>query len=147
MPEPPLPFAWQREGRNGATLIVVSLLWVLLAAAWAKLDAAWWIITPIWLLSLPAVYDIWRNPISGLHLDHTQLSWFTGQIHGQVALEDINHVRLDTRLDLSLRITLVLCSGRHLRLPAPVAPPPEPLETAMRAAGITTRRHHFSLMQ
>ncbi len=144
-PDP--PFTFSRRARSRVGLITLTLVWATLLAAWALLDAAPAIIGFLGLFTLPIVWDLWRDPQSGLSLSETELSWYSGR--RQVTLEphEISYVRLDTRLDFSVRATAVLRTGRKIRVPFESTPPHQAFEDALTACGIATQRHHFTLMQ
>ena len=138
------PYSYTRQGRSPTTLRVVLGIWAVLIAAIVLVDAAPWLMGLIALFTLPAVWDLWRNPASGLTLDQTGLRWFTGKRSGALDWSEIDRIRLDTRLDLSVRASAVLQSGRKIRLPYEFTPPHERLEAELNARGIRTERHHFS---
>lgn len=140
-------FTFERKSRNWPTLITVVCIWIALLLGWTLLDAAWWLVGLIAVFTLPAVYDLWANPVATLRLtDHT-LRWSLPRSEAEIALHEIDHVRLDTRLDFSVKATIVLSTGRKLRLPFPATPPHQAFEDALNARNVATRRHHFSLMQ
>lgn len=122
------------------------LIWAGLAALLVFLDAAPWIVASLALFTLPLAYEVWRNPQCRLTLDATALDWQGILGADRVPLVRIDKVRFDRRLDMSMRVTLVLTDGRKLRLPHDVLPPPERLETALQAYGVKTERHPFSLI-
>ncbi|MEO9631931.1 MAG: hypothetical protein ABJG14_16000 [Sulfitobacter sp.] len=99
------------------------------------------------LFTLPALWEIFTNPVSGLTLDDDTLTWITGKRDAKIALVQIDRVRLDTRLDMSVRATVILKTGRKIKLPFEATPPHRALETALQTRGITTERHHFTLIQ
>lgn len=134
-------------GRSPRTAAVVGAVWLGLLALWLVLDAAPWVVGFLALFTLPACWDLLRNPPSGLTLTQTDISWHSGTRKATVELQEIDHVRLDTRLDFSVRVTLVLVSGAKLRLPFEATPPHQSLEDALNAQGIKTQRHHFQLLQ
>jgi hypothetical protein len=140
-------FSFEQHARNRKTLLIVVGVWAALFAALVWLDAAPWIVVFLWAFTLPAVYDLIRNPKAGLHLDAHTLSWFSGRRAGEIDLSEIAHVRLDTRLDFSVRVTAVLVSGRKIRLPFECTPPHQAFEDALVARGVKTQRHHFQLLQ
>ena len=140
-------FTYHRQGRSKRTALVVLAIWLALAGAYLFLDAALWIVWFLALFTLPALWDLYRNPPSGLTLDAQRLCWFTGKRHAQVSLDEIDHIRLDTRLDFSVRVTLVLRTGAKIRLPFEATPPHQAFETALNGFRLTTRRTHFQLMQ
>ena len=139
-------FSYRREGRNRATLIAVALTWFALSAALVLVDAAPWLMMAVGAFTLPAIWDLYRNPASGLDFKPDALTWFTGTKDASINWREIDRVRLDTRLDFSVRASAVLHSGRTIRLPYECTPPHALLEAALNARGIRTERHHFSLI-
>ncbi len=139
-------FSYRRAGRNRATLLAVAAVWAGLIAAIALVDAAPWLMGIIGLFTLPALWDLWRNPASGLEFTPRALTWFTGRRAGEIAWAEIDRFRLDTRLDFSVRASAVLRSGRKIRLPYECTPPDKLFEAALNARGIRTERHNFSLI-
>ncbi|MBM1632456.1 hypothetical protein JQV27_06410 [Sulfitobacter mediterraneus] len=138
---------FRRSARNRSTLITLAVIWLVLLAALLMLEAAWWIIAFLGAFTLPALWDLVRDTQSGLDLSETDLRWFTGRRSAEIALEDIDHMRLDTRLDFSVRATAVLKTGRKIRLPFECTPPHQDFEDALTAQGLKVRRTHFQLRQ
>ena len=118
-------FIFEQQARSRRTLVIVLGVWTVLIAAWVWLDAAWWIMA----------------------LDAQTLSWFSGRRQGALEVSEIEHIRLDTRLDFSVRVTAVLTTGRKIRLPFESTPPHQTFENALLARGVKTQRHHFQLLQ
>ena len=133
------------RARRARTVAVLLAVWAGLAALWWWLNAAWWIVAALALVTLPALWEVLTDRRAGLHLDGERLRWHSGPRGDEVALAALDHVRLDTRLDLSVRVTLVLRDGRRIRLPHACVPPHRALEAALADAGVETRRHHFGL--
>lgn len=140
------PFSYRRQGRSRATLLVVIGIWFALAAAVILVDAALWLVALVGVFTIPAVMDVIRNPTSGLDFSPDQMTWFSGHRSGAIEWQEIDRVRLDTRLDFSVRASAVLHSGQKIRLPYECTPPHLMLEAALNAHGIRTERHHFSLI-
>ena len=140
-------YAYERAGRTYGAALVVAAIWAALLAALIWLEAAAWIIIPLALFTIPAVIDLLRNPASGLQLTTSTLSWHSGRRHAEVQLSEIEHVRLDTRLDFSVRASVVLHTGRRIRLPFESTPPHQPFEDALLAQDIKVLRFHFQLFQ
>jgi hypothetical protein len=138
------PYTYSRQGRSRTTLWVVLGIWAALIAAILLVDAAPWLMGLIAAFTLPAVWDLWHNPAAGLELDGQGMHWFTGKRSASLDWSDIDRIRLDTRLDLSVRASAVLQSGRKIRLPYECTPPHQRLEAELNARGIRTERHHFS---
>lgn len=137
----------RHHGRSKAVVIVLTGIWAALFAAWYWLEAAPWVLAILGAFTLPALYDLAANPVAEAKLSAQTLTWQAGRSSGEVALARIHHVRLDTRLDLSVRATIVLTSGVKLRMPYPCTPPHLAFEAALQSAGVTVTRHHFSLIQ
>ncbi|MFK7743413.1 MAG: hypothetical protein AB8B47_00055 [Roseobacter sp.] len=140
------PFSYRRQGRSKAALIAVGGIWFCLIAAIILVEAAPWLMAVIAAFTLPAVWELIKNPASGLDFTEGDLCWFTGRRDAKVSWSEIDRVRLDTRLDFSVRATAVLTTGRKIRLPYECTPPDTLLEAALNARGIRTERHHFSLI-
>lgn len=139
-------YRFEAQGRKPATAMVLLALWAVLLAAYVWLDAAPIILALVGLFTLPALYDFCANPRSGLSLDATHLRWHAGRQTAQIALSEIDHLRFDTRLDLSVRLSVVRPSGVKIRVPYAATPPVDVIEQAAKDAGLRTQRHHFSLM-
>jgi len=140
-------FSYTQQGRSLRGVVIVLGIYVLMWALWFWLDAAVWIVLGLAAFTLPAVYDLIKDPSAGCTLTQTHLDWHSGTRHARVALEEIDHMRLDTRLDFSVRATVMLKTGRKLRLPFEATPPHEPFETALEAQGVRVKRFHFQLIQ
>ncbi|WP_245764221.1 hypothetical protein [Sulfitobacter marinus] len=140
-------YNYGRRGRNSLGISVLILLWAALLYAWVSLDAAPLIIGVIGICSLPALYDVVANPAAGLSLSPTSLTWHSGNRTAEISLPEISHIRLDTRLDFSTRATVILNTGRKLRIPYEATPPHKAFEQALNARNLKTERHHFSLKQ
>mgnify|MGYP006136213511 CR=1 FL=1 len=141
-----LPYTYTSNGRRPATVITVLAIWAALIAAYILLEAEPLILAVIGTFTLPALYDLARNPRSTLTLDETHLRWTSGRQDAEIALSEIDHLRFDTRLDMSVRLSVVRPSGVKIRVPYPATPPHTTFEPLARSAGITTRRYHFSLI-
>lgn len=141
-----LPYTHMSQGRRPATAVIVLMVWAALLAAHLRLDAALPVTLTLAAFTLPALYDLAANPRSTLTLDQDSLSWQSGRQHARIALSEIDHLRFDTRLDMSVRLSVVRPSGVKIRVPYPATPPHAEFEQIALQAGLKTRRHHFSLM-
>ena len=140
------PYTFETTGRNRATATALVGVWTALGLGIVMLDAAPWLMAVLGLFTLPALYDLISARTSGLRLGSEGLSWFSGKREGSITWDQISHIRLDTRLDLSVRTTIVLITGRKIRLPLEVTPPADGFEKTLTERGIKVERHHFSLM-
>ncbi|ABG32828.1 hypothetical protein RD1_3329 [Roseobacter denitrificans OCh 114] len=109
-------------------------------------DAAPWLMLAVAAFTLPALWELYSNPASGLDFRPDRITWFTGRRQAAINWCEIDRFRLDTRLDFSVRATAVLTSGRKIRLPYECTPHHALLEAALNARGVRTERHHFSLI-
>ena len=140
-------FVFHAQGRNTRTLVTVALIWVGLLILWLGFDAHPMIVAFLTLFTLPACWDLIANPPSGLTLSTDSISWFSGKRRADVGLDEIDHVGMNTRLDFSVKVTLVLRNGSKIRLPFEATPPDQSFEEALAERGIKTRRTHFQLLQ
>ena len=136
-------FTFARRGRAPRTLGIVIAIYTGLVAAILLIDAAWWLMAALALATLPALWDLWQDPSAGVRLNDTQLEWHTGRHCGTLAWDEIDHMRIDTRWDFSVRVTAMLQSGKRVRLPYQALPPHRALEAALLARGVLVERHHF----
>jgi hypothetical protein len=134
------------RGRNGRTAAVVATVWVVLVLLLTVLDAAPAIVAGLGLFTLPALWDLVSDRPSGLTLTEDSLHWFSGKQADTIPLPRIKAVRLDRRLDLSFRVSVVLRDDRRIRLPQECLPPISLLETALTRAGLRVERHPFALL-
>lgn len=141
-----LPYTYTSQGRRPATALTVLLIWAGLITAYVALEAHPALLAFIAAFTLPALYDLVVNPRSTLRLDRERLRWRSGRQEAEIALSEIDHLRFDTRLDMSVRLSVVRPSGVKIRVPYPATPPHATFEALAKEAGIATRRHHFSLM-
>ena len=140
------PYSFETTGRNRKTALTVVTIWCAILTAIVLFEASLWLMGGIALCTLPAVYDLAAARRSGLTLTDTGLSWFAGPRTGNISWDQISHMRLDTRLDFSVRASAVLTNGRKIRLPLESTPAPDPFEKALTMRKIKVERHHFSLV-
>jgi len=137
------PFVFARSGRSWRTALILVAIYAVLLAAIALVDAAWWLMALLALLTLPALADLWRNPGAGVTLDVRRLIWHSGARTATLPLDEIDHMRFDTRFDLSVRVTAILTNTNRLRLPDESLPPHKTFEAELNARDIRVERHHF----
>lgn len=139
-------YVFERNGRRASTAVTVVVIWTLLALAMVLLEASVWVVWLGALATLPALYDLAVARVSSLRLSDAAVDWQSGKRTGNVPLCAIKTVRLDTRLDMSVKATLVLHTGANIRLPLDVVPPSRAFEAALQDRGIPVTRHHFRLI-
>ncbi len=140
---PPLEHA--SSGRSLRAFLILMLIWLAILTLWFVLHASAWIVLALLVVSLPAVVDFATGRRAWLRLDKTMLRWGSGRAKGEVALARVSKVRFETRLDLSIRVRLLLDDGRRIPLPQDCLPPHPQLQEALEARGLRTERHHFNL--
>ncbi|MFW8636805.1 hypothetical protein [Cribrihabitans pelagius] len=148
-PSPAAPdgdgYRFTRQGRSTGALLAAAAWLAGLAGLWFGLGAAGWLVALLALPVIPAVLDLLRNPSAGMTLTEERIAWYSGSLRDSVPLAEIERVRFDTRLDLSVRTTLLLHGGKRLRLPQEATPPNAELERELTRRGLTTERHHFMI--
>ncbi len=138
------PFTFKRQNRAPRTIITLIFVYAALLAMVILFNAAWWLMGLLALFTLPALWDIARDTSAGLTLDQRKIQWFSGTREAEVDLADIDHVRFDTRWDFSVRVSLVMTTGKRVRLPDESTPPHREFEPILEKAGLRVERHHFT---
>ena len=136
-------YAFTREARKLRTAIIVIGIYAALLAAFVLIDAAWWLMALLALPTLPALYDLWRNPSAGVRVSKDRLEWHTGTRNAALELTEIAYMRFDTRFDFSVRVTAILTNNKRVRLPDEALPAHKTFEAELTARGIRVNRHHF----
>ena len=139
-------FTFQRAARGPRAVGFVVLWWLIIFALYAFLNGSWVILAILALCSVPALLDIYRGTSAALQITAKKIQWRSGKRAGSLARGQLRSVRLDTRLDLSLRMTLLTYQGEKLRLPYECIPKASDIEAALKAQDIPYERHHFTLM-
>ncbi|MEP3637918.1 MAG: hypothetical protein ABJN14_11725 [Paracoccaceae bacterium] len=139
-------FEFDVSGRRPATGLVVAGVWGVLILAVVVFGAAMWLVAVFALFTLPALYDLLANPKAGMRFGRDTVRWFSGSRDAELPWDQVDRVRLDTRLDLSVRACFILITGRKVRVPFEATPPHEQFESALVARGVKVERHHFSLV-
>lgn len=138
------PFVFTRQGRSQRTLAVLIAVYAVLLGLILLVDAAWWVMALVALLTLPALWDVYRNPSAGVTLNDTELTWHSGRRRGTLDLAEIEYMRFDTRWDFSIRVSAMLAGKKRVHLPFECVPPHRAFEAAFQARDITVKRSHFS---
>jgi hypothetical protein len=139
-------FEHRASGRNARTITVLALVYLALVLLLLVFQAAWWIVVFLALTTLPALWDLYSNRQSGVRLTGTDLHWWSGRGTGSMPLDQIDHMRFDTRLDFSVRVSAVTPDRQRIRLPYDALPPHKIFEAACLDHGLKTERHHFTLL-
>lgn len=141
-----LPLRHVTHGRSYNALYALTGIYAALILLVLLIDLNVYIALFIALFTLPALVEFFRNPVSRFELTEETMRWSTPRLSDEMPTGLILRARLDTRLDLSVKVTLLLKDNRRLRLPHACVPPHEELEAALKSLGIKVERHHFSLI-
>jgi hypothetical protein len=141
----PAPLSHDTTARTARAALILLLVWLAILTLWLALEAAPFIVALLLLATLPAAWDFASGRRAWLRLDDRWLRWGSGRAEGEIALDKIEKVRFETRLDLSVRVRIVIDTGKRYSLPQDAVPSREVLEAAFEARGIATERHHFVL--
>lgn len=139
-------FTFKRSARSPRAVAFVALWWLVLLLLYTFLDAAPVILLVLGFVSLPAVFDIGKGAKSELQITNAEVLWLSGRRGAKLPRGQLKSVRLDTRLDLSLRMTLITHQGGKVRLPYECVPPAAQIEVALKEHDIPYERHHFTLL-
>ena len=142
--EPLAPYRFHNTPRPLRLAVVLGLVYAALIAAWALIAAAWWLMLLLALPTLPALWELIIPREAGLEIADGALSWYSGRRRAEVRLDEIDHIRMDTRWDFSVRVRVMLQHGKRLQLPHESLPPHRQLEAELTARGIKVVRHHFT---
>lgn len=139
-------FTFKRQGRTQATVIVLGCVYLALIAAFLLLNVTTWIVLALFLCTLPAIWDLVQNPISGIEITDAAISWFHGKNSATIQKPEIERIKVDLRLDRSVKLTIQLKTGRKIRVTQPSIPPLPQLETALDQFGYAYQKNPFSLL-
>ena len=137
------PFRFERSAREPRALALIGLSGLAILTMTFLLEATWWIAGGLAVLTLPAIYEAFRDARATLLVDERILSWSSGRRAQTVPLHRIGEVRLATALDFSQRATVHLDTGERLRIPPECLPPGRSLDAALAARGLPHRRSLF----
>lgn len=134
------------SARNPRGIAILLSLWIVVLLLWLALDASPLIVILLLLVLLPAAWDIARDRRATFRLDAHVVEWQSGGQSARIARADIDRMRVDTRLDLSLRITIWTLDGIRFRLPPDAVPPARDLFPALDALDYPYTRRHFAFL-
>ncbi len=139
-------FRFRRDARSTGTILVIGA-WALAVGMIAFMfGARGWIVVLLTLPLLPALWELWRNPVAWLELSEDRLRWQSVRSSADIALGEIDHILLVTRWDFSIRATVHTRIGTHHRIPAEVTPKLSAFEEALAARQIAMKRQHFTVL-
>ncbi len=139
------PFTFTRQNRAPRTVLILIGVFAGLISLVIFFNAALWLVGVLALATLPVIWDIVKDTSAGLTLDRDCLRWHSGGREGEIDLNEIDFFRFDTRWDFSVRVSLMLRSGKRIRLPDESVPPHRAFENTLENAGFRVERHHFTV--
>jgi len=140
------PYRFTRSARAARSVILTAVWLMLCLQAYVIFEAHPGIVGVLAVFALPSLYEIAVGATSVLEVDDREVRWHSGHRSGAMPRGTLKSVRLDTRLDFSLRLTLQTHQGGKLRLPYECVPPAAELTQALTRHDIPFERHHFALM-
>ena len=139
-------YTYERRGRTITTAIVLALIYLILALGMVLLNLSQWIVAIAFVFTLPAFYDLISDVRSGMAISDQEISWFHSKTSAAIPTADIKRLRIDLRMDRSVKLTIELENGRKVRVAQPATPPLKELEAVLPKAGIEFRKNPFSLL-
>ncbi|WP_370227973.1 hypothetical protein [Cognatishimia sp.] len=137
-------FTFESQGRTPKSIAaLVAMVFVLIGLDY--IGTVWWILVIVAMITLPAAIDVFMNVTARLELNDQHLFWKNRSQEVTIPLHEIEKIRFDGRMDLSVRVSVVLQDGRKLRLPYDAMPPHKDLEAALKDRDIRTERHAFTV--
>ncbi|SFL93848.1 hypothetical protein [Shimia aestuarii] len=136
---------YTNHGRNPRTFGALAVALLLLSGLYA-IGTMTWILVLLFIFAVPALFDVLLNPVSTFEMTDDILRWKSPTQTAELGIDKILQARFDTRLDVSVRVSLTLVDGSKLRIPQDVLPPHNRLEAAFKARGIKVERHHFRVI-
>lgn len=137
--------SYRHHGRNRRTFGALAVATIVLFLL-HSVGAMTWILVLLSLFAAPALVDVILNPISTLDLSDGILRWKSATQTADVPIDQIRSARFDTRLDVSIRVTLTMVNGSKVRIPNDVLPSHKILEAALKDYDIPVERHHFRVI-
>ena len=139
-----MEYSYESQGRTPKSIAaLVAMVFILIGLDY--IGTVWWIIVIVAMITLPAAIDVFVNATARLDLDDSQLFWKNRSQEVTIPLHEIEKIRFDGRMDMSVRVSVVLVDGRKLRMPYDAMPPHKELEAALQARDVRTERHAFTV--
>ena len=139
-----MEYSYESQGRTPKSIAaLVAMVFILIGLDY--IGTVWWIIVIVAMITLPAAIDVFVNATARLNLDDSQLFWKNRSQEVTIPLHEIEKIRFDGRMDMSVRVSVVLNDGRKLRMPYDAMPPHKELEAALQARDVRTERHAFTV--
>ncbi|MEJ5217391.1 hypothetical protein WG622_04015 [Cognatishimia sp. D5M38] len=139
-----MDYSYESQGRTPKSIAaLVAMVFILIGLDY--IGTVWWIIVIVAMITLPAAIDVFVNATARLELNDSQLFWKNRSQEVTIPLHEIEKIRLDGRMDMSVRVSVVLNDGRKLRMPYDAMPPHKELEAALQARDVRTERHAFTV--
>ena len=139
-----MDYSYESQGRTPKSIAaLVAMVFILIGLDY--IGTVWWIIVIVAMITLPAAIDVFVNATARLDLNAQHLFWKNRSQEVTIPLHEIEKIRFDGRMDISVRVSVVLVDGRKLRMPYDAMPPHKELEAALQARDVRTERHAFTV--
>lgn len=139
------PLTYRHYGRNRRTLGALAVAAVVLLFL-HSIGTMTWILVLLSLFAAPALVDVLLNPVSTFEFSEGILRWKSATQTAEIPTDQIRSARFDTRLDVSIRVTLTMVNGSKVRIPNDVLPSHKIFEAALKDCDIPVERHHFRVI-
>ncbi|NQY60327.1 hypothetical protein [Cognatishimia sp.] len=139
-----MDYSYESQGRTPKSIAALVAMVIILIGL-DYIGTVWWIIVIVAMITLPAAIDVFVNATARLDLNAQHLFWKNRSQEVTIPLHEIEKIRFDGRMDMSVRVSVVLVDGRKLRMPYDAMPPHKELEAALQARDVRTERHAFTV--
>ena len=139
-----MDYSYESQGRTPKSIAALVAMVIILIGL-DYIGTVWWIIVIVAMITLPAAIDVFVNATARLDLNAQHLFWKNRSQEVTIPLHEIEKIRFDGRMDMSVRVSVVLVDGRKLRMPYDAKPPHKELEAALQARDVRTERHAFTV--
>ncbi len=141
-----MTYRYSHHPRNRKSILIVCAYFIGIAAFKLVFNLADLWVAVAGFVAVPAIYDLARNAQSTLTLSQAQIDWTSGRQEADIVVSAIDYIRFDTRLDLSIKMSVILKTGRKIRVPVACTPPYGDITEALERNAIRHERHHFTLL-
>lgn len=139
-------FLFQRDARSLRSIVLVAAWAAAVGLIWVVFDARGWVLALLALPLLPSLWELWRPHAAWLRITDTHLSWRSLRSSGDISLAEIDHIRMVTRSDFSVRATIHTHPGTHHQIPPEVTPKASVLEAALQQRQVALKIQHFTVL-
>ncbi len=137
---------YERQGRSQTTAFILAAMYAVLAWLWYALSISPVVLGLLILATLPAIFDLIKNPTSEFFLDGENLSWRHGRRNVSIPRHEIERLHIHLRMDRSIKLIVQMKNDRKIRVMQPAIPPLAVLEGGLEEQEMPFQKHPFSLL-